>query len=237
MNRLKKYSLLLSALFFIILGACMPYLASKMQDTQISELQKKLELNTVDLTLRKENDVGPLLQMISTEHKEGDWKGETVLTEANACLAALNAIDTMVSYGLLPYETLERLSKDNGMAYPFLLLTEDGGSALIWMCYWEDSPEPLITLDDTSGKAVRMAIYNIPTDGGISEEDIHFQLEMWIAFLRDYYDIELIDVQEMVYRKDSVYSSSFDLRFSSKDGADFYDFCLNISSDYIHFNY
>lgn len=237
MNRLKQYTLLLSALFFIILGAAMPKLASRMQDAQIKERQKKAELNTVNLTLRKENEVGPLLQMISKKHKENNWTGETILTRADACLAALSAVDTMVSCDLVPYETVDQLAKDNGTATPFLLLAEDGDSALIWLCDWENDSGTLITVDDASGKAVRMKIRNTPTDGNMSKEDIHFQLEKWIIFLQDYYDIELIDVQEDAYRKNGVYSSSFILRFSSKDGADFYDFSLNISNDYIGFNY
>lgn len=237
MNRLKNYTFLLSALFFIVLGAGMPYLASKMQDAQLGNRQIKTELNTVNLTLQKENEAGPLLQMISKKHKENNWTGETILTKADACLAALNAVDTMVSCGLVPYEAVDQLAKDNGMADPFLLLAEDGGSALIWLCSWENDSGTLITVDDASGKAVRMMIRNTPTDGNMSKEDIHFQLEKWIIFLQDYYDIELIDVQEDAYRKNGVYSSSFILRLSSKDGADFYDFSLNISSDYIDFNY
>ena len=73
MKRLKNYTLLLSAFTFIILGAALPYLTSQMQDTQISRAQIKMELNTVNMTLRQESDVWPVLQLMSKTHGESPW--------------------------------------------------------------------------------------------------------------------------------------------------------------------
>lgn len=95
MKYLKKYTLLLFALVFITLGAVLPYLTSQMQDAQIGGLQKNLELSTVNLTLRQEGDVGPVLQLMSKKHTEGSWEGETVLAKADACQAALTAAEEL----------------------------------------------------------------------------------------------------------------------------------------------
>lgn len=237
MKRFKNYTLLLSAFTFIILGAALPYLTSQMQDAQISRAQIKMELSTVDLTLRQEGDVGPVLQLMSKEHTERLWEGETVLVKIDALHAALTALETMEQYGLLPMGDLEQLLKSEGRAEPQLLVGEDGSSALIWACTWDDSPGTFITLDDATGKAVRTLTYNagtdksIQTDSGI-EEDVYIQLEKWTSFLEGYYDIELMETEE----NDSS-QTAFVMCFSSKDGATEYYLNLEIAEGYTFFNY
>ena len=63
------FSTLFVALFFVVLGATLPYLASQMQDAQISKFQKKMKLSGINLTLRQEGDVGATLQLMSGRGK------------------------------------------------------------------------------------------------------------------------------------------------------------------------
>ena len=237
MKRLKNYTLLLSAFTFIILGAALPYLTSQMQDTQISRAQIKMELNTVNMTLRQESDVWPVLQLMSKTHGESPWAGETVLTKADASEAALAVFETMEQYGLLPEGDLEQLLKSEGKAEPQLLVGEDGNSALIWACTWDDSPWTLITLDDATGKAVRTLTgsagtdESIQTDSGI-EEDVYIQMEKWASFLQDYYDVEWTETKVIDSGR-----TAFVMCFSSKDGAIEYELNLEIEHGYTLFNY
>lgn len=234
MKHLKKYILLLFALVFIILGAILPYLTSQIQDAQINRLQKKLELNAVNLTLRQEDDVGPVLQLISQKHTESSWDGETVLDEMDACQAALTALETMDQYALLPEGALERFQETQGHTQPQLLMGEDGSSALIWTCTWDDALGTFITLDDATGKAVRILSESDPTDGD-TVESAHFRLEKWIAFLQDYYSIELTDIREKIYQADG--TAEFELCFSSENGTALYNLKLEIEYSWDLFNY
>ena len=230
MKRLKKYTLLFFTSVFILLGAALPYLISRMQDAQISGLQKNLELSTVNLTLRQEGDVGPVLQLMSKKHTEGSWEGETVLSKEDACQAALVVLETMDQYGLLPEGSLKSFWKTAGYAEPQLLVGEDGSSVLIWACTWEGIPGTYITLDDATGKAVRILADNAQTETD-SAEDTDIQLEKWYVFLQDYYEIELTEVKENPAK------GSYCVCFSSKDGTALYDLNLEITDDCVFFNY
>lgn len=246
MKRLKKYTLLLSALGFIILGAALPHLTSQIQDAQINGLQKKMELNAVNLTLRQEGDVGPVLQLISQKHTESSWEGETMLSKTDACQAALTALETMDQYGLLQEGAIEHFRGTQGYAQPQLLMGEDGSSALIWICTWNGIPGSIITLDDTTGKTVRILSESDPVDS-YSVESTRFRLEKWIVFLQDYYRMELTDIGENIYSAnsttmfDSCFSSDgtarFDLCFSSKSGTVLYNLKLEIEYSLDLFNY
>lgn len=237
MKYLKKYMLLLSALAFIVLGAALPFLTAQIQDAKISGTQIKMELSTVNLTLWQESDVGPVLQLMSKEHTERVWEGETVLTKTDALHAALTVVETMEQYGLLPAGNLEQLLKSEGKVESQLLVGEDGSSALIWACTWDDSPGTFITLDDATGKAVRTLTgstgtdESIQTDSGIGE-DVYIQLEKWASFLQCYYDLE--------WTKTKVIDSgqtAFVMCFSSKGGSIEYELNLEIENGYTFFNY
>lgn len=260
MKYLKRYFLLLPTLFFIVLGASMPYLVSWMQDAQIHANHKKMELHAVNLTLRQKDNAGPVLQLMSGEHTESAWTGETILTEAEACQAALTVMETMDQYGLLPEGDLERFQEAEGNAQPQLLVGEDGSSALIWACTWDFDIGSSITLDDATGKAVRILVNNGFTNGG-NTEDIYSQLEKWNVFLQDYYDIEQVgtnvhlysieqigtnvhlygiertDMNVYLYESDTALLAQVDLHYSSKDEMLLYDLNLKITKKYIFFNY
>ncbi len=234
MKYLKKYILPVSALAFIILGASLPYLTLKMQDNQISRFREKMELSTINLTLRQESDVLFVLQLISKEHTESSWTGKTVLTKADASRAALTVMETLDRCSLLPEGELELLKQSDGDAEPFLLVGEDGSSALIWACTWHSSPGIYITLDDATGKAVRILTANSQTETSLAEE-VYIQQNRWNAFLQSYYDIKLTEVKE----RESGYdvTTSFVMCFSSKDDTIKYEFNLELESGHTFFNY
>jgi hypothetical protein len=241
MKRWKKYILpfftLLLVLFFVVLGAALPYLASQVQDAQISKFQKKMELSGINLTLRQEGDVGEVLRLISREHAESVWEGKTVLAKEDVYRAALDVMETLDHYGLLPEGELEYAAQTDGFAEPQLLVGEDGSSALIWACTWDFNFGTYITVDDATGKAVRIMVKNVPTDGDVME-DTAFWVDKWTVFLQDYYDFHRMDVKVV---DGSVMISGrpswFRIRFSSKDGTAIYDLNLEITSDYVFFNY
>lgn len=250
MKYLKRYFLLLPTLVFIVLGAAMPDLVSWMQDAQLNAYHEKTELSAVNLTLRQEGDVGPVLQLMSKQHTESSWAGKTVLTEAEAQQAALTVMNTMDQYGLLPKGDLERFQKADGNAQPQLLVGEDGSSALIWACTWDCDIGTFITLDDATGKAVRILINNdMESDG--TTENIYSQLEKWNVFLQDYYDIEQVGsnvhlygieqagtkVYLYGYGANSTLLAQANLSYSSKDGVMSYEFGLKMTNRYIFFNY
>ena len=217
--KVKKYALLFSTFLFIITGAAMPYFASQMQDIQISGFQKTLELSTVSLTLRQENDVLLAVQLIAREHSESLWEGKTVLSKADASRAALAVMES------------ERYVE------PHLLVDENGSSVLIWACTWDYSPGTFITIEDTTGEAVRILTKTMPMDSSNMEEDIFIQLEKWYVFLQDYYDIELTEAKEDAYRSSGSLPASFVMCFSSKDGTTDCELNLNITDGYTFFNY
>lgn len=236
MKRLKNYTLLPFALAFILLGAALPYLTSQLQDSRISGLQKDSELSSVNLTLRQEGDVGPVLQLMSKKHTEGSWKGETVLAEGDASHAALAVAEELNCYGLLSEMQLKKLEQTDMFVEPQLLVGEDGSSALIWACTWDDAPGTFITLDDATGKAVRILADSAQTETD-SAEDIYIRLEKWYSFFRDYYDIQLMETKEDAFRTYSSTSNLFNMCFSSKDGTAVYNLNLEITDDCVFFNY
>lgn len=227
----------------------MPHLASWLQDAQIHAYHEKKELSAVNLTLRQADHVGPVLQLMSKQHTQSDWAGKTVLTEAEAQQAALTVMEMMDQYGLLPKGDLERFREAEGNAQPQLLVGEDGSSALIWACTWDFDIGSSITLDDATGKAVRILVNNGLTNGG-NTEDVYYQLEKWNVFLQDYYDIEQLGTNVHLYGMEqagtkvylygyganSTLLAQVDLRYRSKDGAMLYNFGLKITNRYIFFN-
>lgn len=235
MKYLKKYILPVSALAFIVLGAALPYLTLKMQDNQISRFRGKTELSTINLTLRQESDVLFVVQLVSSKkHTESPWTGNTVLTKAEASRAALTVMETLDRYSLLPEGELELLKQSECDAEPFLLVGEDGSSALIWGCTWHSRPGTFITLDDATGKVVRILTANSQTETSLAEE-VYIQQNRWNAFLQSYYDIKLTEVKERETEYDL--TTSFVICFSSKDDTIEYQFNLELESGYTFFNY
>lgn len=238
MKCLKKHLLLLSALLLIVLGAVMPNLVSQMQDTQIRKFHKKLELNTVNLTLRQETDAGLVLQLLQQEYTETIWEGETSLIAEDACYAALTAIKEMHSYGLFEDVALDQLVSGAGEAVPLLLIAEDGSSSIVWNCdYYSVSNRGelqvyLVTVDDTTGKLLRVWMRDSSTDKG-EAHDLR-KLEKWILFLVDYYGIESVDVTRSAHGD---IAHCFDMLFCSRDGSEYYSLKLDLFDGLIMFNY
>lgn len=244
MKRLKKYVLLLLALFFILLGAALPYLVSSVQDAQTDAFQKKLDLHAVDITLRQKTDIAvdwktdveSVLQLVSMRHTESRWTGETVLDEADACRAALAVMEELDCYGVISENEFECLAYADGMADPQLLVGEDGTSALVWACTWDCDPGIFVTVDDATGMGVRMLVNNGKEDGRLVE-NVYFQVDQWNVFLQDYYDLKLADTEEKLYETNGGWTALFDMRFSAKKGELFYDLNLKITDSYVFFNY
>lgn len=60
----------------------------------------------------------------------------------------------------------------------------------------------------------------------------------WVGFLQDYYDFNRMDMKVVDDRSMiSNQPSWFSIDFASKDGAAIYDLDLEITNDYVFFNY
>jgi len=233
MRRVKTCLLLLCAVLCVALGAAMPELTSRMQNTRISQFQKKLELNPVELTLRQE-DVSQAIQLLSQDYIESIWKGKTRLTEEDAWSEALTAVEAMEFYGLFPMGESEFLKKVGGSGEPHLLVAEDGSSALVWDCTWGFDSETFFSVDDTTGKVVRISLFKDLTD--IMYEEDYALLECWALFLQDYYDIRLADVREGCEPAGGGPGPLYQLRFTAADGTEL-TFSLQLMENYFLLNF
>ncbi len=198
----------------------------------MGRFQKKLELNPVELTLRKE-DVGQVLRLLSQEYTESIWEGETAMSEAEACHATLAAAEILDKYALLPAGESERLAQTEKFGETHLLVAEDGSTALVRDVFLGYNNETLMTVDDATGKVVRISLYKSLVDfsvavaSGIREWDLDVQpeddrlpLEKWIMFLQDYYGLELADIRALPAEFFSL--TLYDMCFSAGDGTEFH---------------
>lgn len=201
------------------LGAAMPLLTSRVQDARTENLWKEEKLSAVALTLRREDDVAPVLELMGKKCTESLWTGKTVLEKEDASEAALAALRAMDSFDLLPAGETERLEQAERTAEPHLLVAEDGSSALLWMCTWEDVSETFITVDDATGKAVRIMVRNsLDYEGSVTEDFLMgkpSRLERWSSFLQDYYGLQLKKLQQVSPEETDSPAASFLLHFSA----------------------
>lgn len=208
MKAWKTVLLAVVTLCIAVLGAAMPLLASRVQDARTENLWKEEKLSAVALTLRQEDDVAPVLELMGKKCTESLWTGKTVLEKEDASEAALAA--------------------------------EDGSSALLWMCTWEDVSETFITVDDATGKAVRIMMSGSLDDQGTVTEDFQIgkpsRLERWSSFLQDYYGLQLEKLQQVSPEETDSPAASFLLHFSAGEG-NFLVLSLEYLKDCTFFNY
>lgn len=195
---MKKYLPPLFTLLLIALGAAMPWLASRVQDARISKLQEKLALNAVNLTLQTDAGVEPALKVVTGDYTAIPWEDETRMTEQEAFDAAVGVLDQLNQYELLPDEEVYFLMlEDGGWAEPFLMIAEDGSTALVWNCYWKAAP-CVVAVDDASGKAVQ---FLVDSSALLKKQGKNINLkEQWDLFFWDYYGMGLEDVEGMRLR-------------------------------------
>lgn len=210
---LKRYLPLLLALPPVALGAVMPWLSAALQDARMGNSQESLELNAVSLTLLQNDGVEQVLRIVSSEFAAIPWTGGTALSETQALRAAEGVLDEMRSFGLLSSEDRRVLSKMGGTAEPCLIVAGDGSSALVWNCRWdvgERASSCSITVDDVSGKAVRIStassvnVYgesaktgSVQVDSTGLREEYYILLDLWVGFLTNYYDANLLTTAEL----------------------------------------
>lgn len=187
MRHLKAFALVISTLCCIALGAALPYLTLRAQEANAGAFWQKADLSAVSLTLRRKGDVGPVFALLAGEYTETLWEGETELQPGDASRAVLDVTDALAQSGLLP----EGAFSTQGICLePHLLVGRDGSSALLWMCTWDDYPNIFITLDDSTGKAVRILAGVCP---GTDETDEDMLMEKWYAFFEEYYGPEVLE--------------------------------------------
>lgn len=249
---MSKGKTLLVTLALIALGAAMPWLAGRMQDAGMDRWQERLELNAVSLTLRKDAGAAPVLRMLTGECTAVPWGKETSRTEEEVCAAAMEVMGALNRAGLLSGEELERLERSGLWGEPDLLIGEDGASALVWSCYWEEEGGCYVRVDDNSGKAVQITARapayweNAETqiraeEAGeltvaIGEDIAPEQLKRWISFLEEYYGIVSETVAEEERLSGSGISRSFRIEFDLQDGGELCPLSLRSFENTVAFN-
>lgn len=249
MRKRSRYVLPLITLLLAVLGAAMPWLASWMQDARISGFQERLELNAVNLTLQQDGSVEEALQIAASDCEAILWEDRTNLTWEEAFEEARRVVAKMGSYDLLGKNELRRLEKTGGQAEPYLLVTKDGASALVWTCWWNTEGGLLcaVTVDDATGKAVRILALNgeevISSDlsqtNDLSQtaKNTYMRLEKWLMFLEGYYGIIPSNVEEWTERTEGGLVSRFDIGFAEEEGEELCEMRLNMYESGVSFNY
>ena len=95
---------------------------------------------------------------------------------------------------------------DIAWAEPFLMIAEDGSTALVWECYWRASP-CVVAVDDASGKAVQFGIDSSMGAEKLEGKGEQDRKEQWNQFFWDYYGAELEDVEGLSLRIYEDYTS------------------------------
>lgn len=221
MRRLTRWLLPLITLLLIGAGAGMPWAAARMQDRYRIPAREIRPLDTVSLTLRKDSEIGDILRLMNNMYDQGEWPGETAMTEEEACAAALDVLSELDKAGLIESGwlgdygyadpgILERMKAGGGCgATPVLCIGEDGSSAIIWTCHWKETgcPNYMLGIDDATG----LALYgNIPTPFPEEPEVIYKRMECWRVFFQDYYGIDIPSVSEDLYDAASAFVFPFD---------------------------
>lgn len=245
MKIIKNGLLVLVTTVFIVLGAAMPYLVSQIQDVSLSGFRRNSELNSVSLTLQHETEnTVSALELMSRDCTESLWTGETMLTKELARQSAFAALQHMSTYKLPAKGDIYSSTAREVSAEPFLLTADDGNSALIWRCIWHfDDFWATVSVDDATGKAVRIFIDNLTADYKLTDEDIYYQMERWLGFIQDYYDgavynIEYPVVMQILYDAEHIgREAEFNIELFPNDGSESRNFSLEITSLATHFNY
>lgn len=233
---MKKYILLPITLFFIVMGAAMPYLTFQMQDAKLNGYQKEVQLSHNSLAGRNYDDIEPVLRLISNPHNEDYWEGKTALRRSEVYNAVKDTLKYLCRYDILPEEILENTDETEWSLEPCVLWDIDSDeSALVWMCTWAFDGN-FMAIDDATGKAVRIIAGSSSTDENSEDNDIYYKLNQWVDFLRDYYDMEILSSEENELDDSGNDTNQFTLRFSSK-GSSYFDLCIDISDNFTFFNY
>lgn len=238
MKLLKKYWMLGAAALCIMLGLALPQIVSYLQNRQFENEESVFDLNTMNLAFQDENDVFSVLRLVSVEHTENPWEGESLMTEAEAAEAAVDIIESLDQHSLLPEGDLERYQVADLEVKPNLFVDQNGNSALVWNCVWDCDSGTFITMDDTTGKPVRILINNTLADN-TSEETAETQLEKWRRYLLDTYNIDSTSIRENGQQASDSLSASVMVSEDSEDPNRVAKRSINllITNGYSFFNY
>ncbi|MCI8524646.1 MAG: hypothetical protein HFF17_01730 [Oscillospiraceae bacterium] len=215
MKKPKNTLLLVFTLLLTLLGAALPYAASRAQDARIARDGSVRALEAVDLNLWEPTGACQVLALFAQPCCQLSSQSVAAaglhLTAGEAEAAAWDAVRALRQAGLLESWTghfpLE--------AAPYLLFSEDREStAAVWLCSGGDSGCQLV-LDDASGQLVSIhwgspwiggrvepdgqvticdAGYNVEYDAGMAEA-CAARLERWARFCEEYYarDVERVE--------------------------------------------
>ena len=234
MKMLKRWFLLLAALLLVAAGMAMPWLVSKVQDSAVETGSETRLFDPVSLTLQKGEDVQDVLRLLAGSTSELEWRGKTNLTAEDAAHAAEDAMRRLDESGLtvlIPEELAEyglTMSVEPRMV---MSMNESSLSAVIWLCWMEETPYNWIFIDDETGKIVRAflnetwlgswsAHSNASVTVGWDTEMLAERAELWRSFLSEYYGIEMVFAGSEDQEYDEGYGAEFSLAFDNGDGKD-----------------
>lgn len=192
--RFSNWLLPLFTLVLIAAGAAMPIGVSMVQDAFRDRAGGVWDLDTVSLTLRQDSRVKPVLKLLSNSYSGYFWESKTNMTGEEATAAAYQFLQELTGAGLVHPEVTARTAPGDFKPPEAAMLVSDtdpGLSAIVWNCY---GPGVSILIDDATGMAVSAEV-PIPVPDWESREGIYITLDQWIAFLQDYYGIELLSIE------------------------------------------
>lgn len=223
MKTVKQALLLLCTLALVGLGAAMPWLSAWMQDGRTGGLREEFDLNTVNLTLRKDAEAADTLRLLSGTYNALNWGGETALDPGDVVGAASAASKQLAEKGLLD-ERFVLPSDPGGVdVVPLIIVSEDGAfSAVVWFCAWGEQNSRYFYLDDATGKMVGGWFRR---SGRLNVSEFNEQLREWVSFCEDYYGVSVVDIGwangNPVWKGELIGGSTFVMTLQPEQGGPF----------------
>ena len=193
MKAAKQALLLLCTLALVGLGAAMPWLSAWMQDGRTGGLREEFDLNAVSLTLRRDAGAVDTLRLLSSNHSELVWNGETTLDPGDVLGAVNTVLNQLAEKGLLDERSIPPSDPARVDILPLLILSEDGAlSAVVWFCTWNEPDYGYFYLDDATSKMVYSGLWR---SGRLSVPEFNEQLKEWVRFCEEYYGVDVSDMR------------------------------------------
>lgn len=248
MKWFKNALLVLVTLALAAAGAVMPFTAARWQDQQ----QAGVEVRSFDsflLTLKKKGELNQILRFFA---ENGYYEfldaapEEAAMSEQEAVDAAMEVVEVMFKCGLIDRSILNAIKENEaaGVDPPSVYIsriTSEPEAQAAYITHGVDwyNPGISISLDDASGKAFQIFAnytawwqldeqYDSNTSKTtMSKEDFYARMENWRLFIKEYYDFEVQEIEEIPYSD----SRGFWLYVDLEDGGDLIPMRLYLTED------
>ena len=242
MRRLKNALLTLLTLALVAAGAAMPFAASRWQDARQAGVETQ-SFDSFLLTLKKKGELNQILRFLHENRYYlfiEDAPANAVMSENEAREAAMEAVEMMFQCGIISKNVMNTLKAyeaegvdqaDVEMArlaaesYELDASAPEVETFAVWGVEWHNMGIQ-VWLDDASGKAFQISSYNRLWDDayydgnasvsstGMTAEQLYARMDNWRMFLENYYEVEIMDIEEI----DAFYTPGFYMYIDLEDG-------------------